>query len=213
MKKKKLVTILALSVFSIAAMADDINYSFSLKDWNHNFKQGSKSDYTNGSVFTATAKKDDYFVTASFLLPTTYSLNGTYLSRRDTDIALGWNANSNFSIIGGYKGVSSFQWNSGTYQGDTIFRIAYAGLSGFTSLNQNSFLYGTLTTSLKADKSNLSSTDSKPKFQNYEFGYGYVPNKYLQLSAGYRVQVFNDGHPGNEKAVLSGVIFGATYTP
>ena len=211
MKKNKLLIALAIAASSGVTLADeDINYSFSLKDWNHTFKQNRTSSQTNSPVLSATAKKGDYFVTTSFLMPATYNFAGDSITRRDSDLAAGWSFNSNFSLLGGYKVVNSYSYTNNAFTGNTDFKITYVGLNGFTSLNENSFLYGTFTRSLNVSKSNAASTDPKVTFTNYEAGYGYVLNKTTQLSLGYRSQTFDD--TTSPKPVLAGLIFGVTLT-
>ena len=69
MKKNKLLIALATAAFGIGAFAadDEINYSFSLKDWNHKFKQTSSTEGVNSPIISGTARKGDYFITGSAL--------------------------------------------------------------------------------------------------------------------------------------------------
>ena len=211
MQKKQLLSAMAVIAFASSAVADDeINYSFSLKDWNHTFKQNKTSSQTNAPVLSATVKKGEYFVTASFLLPATYNFAGDSLNRKDSDLAVGWSLNPNLSLLGGYKVVNSYSYTSNKFDGNVDFKITYIGLNGFTSLNENSFLYGTFTRSLNVNKSNAASTDHKVVFTNYEAGYGYILDKNVQLSVGYRSQSFDD--TSSPKPELAGIIFGVTLT-
>jgi len=210
-KKNKLLIALSIAACSTAVMADDeTSYSFGIKNWNHTFKDKTTSSQTNASVLSATAKKGDYFVTTNFLMPATYSFGADSTWRKDSDIAVGWSVNSNVALLGGYKGVNSYSVNNGAISKSVDFKITYVGINGFTSLNQDSFLYGTFTRSLNVNKSNAASTDPKVTFTNYEAGYGYVLNKTTQLSLGYRSQTFDD--TTSPKPVLSGLIFGVTLT-
>ena len=74
MLKNKLLIALAIAVCSSATFADDkIDYSFSLKNWNNKIKQSNSTNTVNGTVISATAKKGDFFITGSRLLPVTYT--------------------------------------------------------------------------------------------------------------------------------------------
>ena len=209
MKKNKLLIALAIAACATTALADDeINYSFGLKSWNHKFKQDSVTDNTSGTILSATARKGDYFVTGSALMPTTYTFEaGSNLIRRDTDIAVGYSLNSNVSLLAGQKriGVRMYEVDTDSTSNSTI-SISYLGLNGFTSIGEQSFLYGTVTRSFKAkDSSNTEST----KFSSYEAGVGYIINKNTQLTAGYRYQRFSD----SSTTTLPGIIFGVNITP
>jgi len=209
MKKNKLLIALAIATCSCAVMADDdITYSFSLKDWNHKFKQGSTStEAVNSAIVSGTARKGDYFITASTLLPTTYSFgSGSELFRRDTDFALGYSINSNVSFLAGQKNIGVRQYN--TSDGWTNYKInlTYIGVNGFTSIGEKTFLYGTFTNSVKGKTTD---TNSTMKFTNYEGGLGYVMSKDTQLTVGYRNQKFTD----TSSTTLPGIIFGVNIIP
>ena len=74
MKKNKLLIALSIAACSGAAIANDkIDYSFSLKSWNNKISQGTSTNQVNGTVISATAKKGDFFITGSRLLPVTYT--------------------------------------------------------------------------------------------------------------------------------------------
>jgi len=206
MKKNKLLIALSIVACSSAVIADDdITYSFSLKDWNHTFKQRNKTSAVNATILSATAKKGDYFATGSMFLPTTYSDNSitTPLVRRDADIALGWSFTSNFSLLGGYKRITGTQGNT------AYFNIPYFGLNGFTSLDEKSFLYGTYLKNFKIGVSGDVTTNGTPTFSSYEGGYGYLLNKNTQLTVGYRSQELANLNP---TTTLSGFIFGANFS-
>ena len=202
MKKNKLLIALTIAACSGVAIADDkIDYSFSLKSWNNKISQGNNTNNVNGTVISATAKKGDFFITGSRLLPVTYTNSeGTAFGRQDSDIALGWSFNPNLSVLGGKKIIGS---SSGS------FNIPYFGLNGFSSINEKSFLYGTFTRSPKVSASATITRGGTITFTNYEGGYGYLWDKSTQLTAGYRSQTLSNVNPS---ATMAGVIFGANFS-
>ena len=205
MKKNKLLIALAIAASSGVTMADDkINYSFSLKSWNNKISQGNSTNHVNGTVISATAKKGDFFITGSRLLPVTYTNSeGSTLIRNDSDIALGWSFTPNLSLLGGKKIIGS----GGSTTGG--FNIPYFGLNGFSSLDEKSFLYGTFTRSPKVSASANITSSGTITFTNYEAGYGYLWDKSTQLTAGYRSQTLSNVNPS---ATMAGVIFGANFS-
>jgi hypothetical protein len=202
MKKSKLLMTLAIAVCSSATFADDkIDYSFSLKNWNNKISQGNSTNTVNGTVISATAKKGDFFITGSRLLPVTYTNSeGTAFGRQDSDIALGWSFSPNLSVLGGKKIIGS---SSGS------FNIPYFGLNGFSSIDEKSFLYGTFTRSPKVSASTTITRSGTITFTNYEGGYGYLWDKSTQLTAGYRSQTISNVNPS---ATMAGIIFGANFS-
>ena len=120
MKKNKLLIALAIAACSTAVMADDekIDYSVGLKVWNN--KLGWYTNAANSPIVSLTAKKGDYFLVGSFMLPATYTWNegsAEYMTRRDTDLAIGWRMNSNVSLLAGQKklGVNDYYSSSNHY--------------------------------------------------------------------------------------------------
>jgi len=202
MKKNKLLIALAIAACSSAVMADDkIDYSFSLKSWNNKISQGNNTNNVNGTVISATAKKGDFFITGSRLLPVTYTNSeGSSFGRQDSDIALGWSFSPNLSLLGGKKIIGS---SSGS------FNIPYFGLNGFSSIDEKSFLYGTFTRSPKVSASATITKSGTITFTNYEGGYGYLWDKSTQLTAGYRSQTISNVNPS---ATMAGIIFGANFS-
>ena len=205
MKKNKLLIALTIAACSGVAIADDkIDYSFSLKSWNNKISQGTNTNQVNGTVISATAKKGDFFITGSRLLPVTYTNSeGSTLIRNDSDIALGWSFTPNLSLLGGKKIIGS----GGSTTGG--FNIPYFGLNGFSSLDEKSFLYGTFTRSPKVSASANITSSGTITFTNYEAGYGYLWDKSTQLTAGYRSQTLSNLDPS---ATVAGVIFGANFS-
>ena len=211
MKKNKLLISLAIVACSNLAMADEeINYSFSLKDWNHNFKQsGSSTEHVNASVLSLTARKGEYFITASSLMPTTYSFGGgSELFRRDFDAAVGWSLNPNISLLAGQKKIGVRSYNTSDGWERYSLNFSYLGANGFTQIGEQSFMYGTVTRSFKSK--DTSDNGTTMKLTNVEFGYGYVLSKSTQLTAGYRNQKFSDT---GGTTTLAGAIFGVNITP
>ena len=209
MKKNKLLIALAILACSSAVMAnDDITYSFGLKSWYHNLKVQNSSASTASPIVSATARKGDYFVATSFLLPTTYSFDGYFVKRKDTDFAAGYALNSNFSALLGTKKITVDSYDT-SWEISTI-KMTYVGLNAFTSVGENSFVYGQVTRSINLTDSSV--TDgSKSTFTGYEAGYGYLLNKNTQLTVGYRSQKF--ANSGNPDTTLPGIIFGLNITP
>ena len=211
MKNNKLLIALAIAACSCAVMAnEEINYSFSLKSWNHNLKQPTtNSETVNAAVISATAKKGDYFITGSSLLPITYSFgSGSELFRRDIDLALGWSLNSNVSLLAGQKKIGVRSYNTSNGWNNWNINATYLGANGFTSLGEKSFAYGTYTQSIKGKSTD---DNNSMKFTYYEGGLGYVLSKDTQLTVGYRNQKFvgNNGYT----TTLPGIIFGVNVTP
>ena len=211
MKKNIIVSALALSIFSINAMADDdkISYSISAKMWNNQLQNNGdiSSESANTPIYALTARKGDYFATASFLVPTTYTRGTTYTYRRDADLALGWSLNSNVSLLVGQKVINAPRTSSGTRHDETA-HFSYVGANGFTSISESQFLYGTVTRSFKG-KDTSDGTVQTVKLTTYELGYGYVLNKSTQLSAGYRMQKIDV--TGDSGAKIPGLLFGVSF--
>ena len=214
MLKNKFLIALAIVTCSSAVMADDkIDYSFSVKVWNHKYKEsvysnnpsGTKTDNVNANILSVTARKGDYFVTANALTPTTYSFtNGSNLIRRDTDIALGYSLNSNISLLVGQKRLGSqlFYIDDESTTKSSL-NIGYLGVNGFMSIREDMFLYGTLTKSYKTSDTTFTG------FQNTEVGFGYVLNNKTQLTVGSRYQKLTSPYGTN----LPGIIVGVNFTP
>jgi len=215
MKNNKLLIPLAIAAFTSGAFAadDEINYSFSLKDWNHKFKQNSSTtEAVNSPILSGTARKGDYFITGSSLLPTTYSFaDGSQLIRRDNDIALGYSINSNFSLLGGKKNILVRTFSTSNALSQYNINLNYLGANGFTAIGEKSFLYGTYTSSVSGKRTD---TNVSVKFSNYEAGLGYVLSKDTQVTLGYRSQKFAFANSSSAyDTTLSGLIFGVNITP
>jgi hypothetical protein len=195
-KKNKYLIALAIAVCSSLAFADEeINYSFGLKSWNNQFKDGSNTlENTTSTLLSGTARKGDYFVVAAFVLPTTYARdNQALIIRRDADLALGWSVMPNVSLIVGQKRLGARNYRTDKfYWENEIINFSYLGANGFQMISDNTYLYGQVNSSFKG-KSNLTTTGVK--LTTYEAGLGYVINKSTQLTGGYRLQKFSaDGN-------------------
>ncbi len=212
MKNNKLLIPLLIAAFTSGAFAadDEINYSFSLKNWSHKFKQSSSTtEGVNSPVISGTARKGDFFITGSTLLPTTYSFSdGSQLIRRDTDMALGYSINSNLSLLGGQKNINVRNFSTSNALTSYNINLNYLGINGFTSIGEKSFLYGTATKSVSGKRKD---TNVSLKFENYEGGLGYVLSKDTQLTLGYRNQKFTFSGD-NSSTTISGLIFGVNIS-
>ena len=212
MKKNKLLIALTIAACSGAAIANDkIDYSFGLKSWNHKLKDDVTTQNTSATILSATAKKGNYFVATSFFMPTTYGLSSTaYSVRKDTDLAFGYSINPNISALIGTKRLSVDHSSSS----DSTLNVTYIGANGFTSIGEETFLFGQLTHSLNTKESTVGYTypaGYKSTYSSLEAGLGYVLNKNTQITGGYRKQIFNP-NVGSGTA-LSGIIFGISITP
>jgi hypothetical protein len=205
MKNNKLFIAFAIAAFSSTVMADDeISYSFGAKSWNHQFKSDStKLETTTSTLLSITARKGDYFVVGAFVLPTTYARDNTDLIiRRDSDLALGWSASPNISLLVGQKrlGARNYDTDALVWENEVI-NLSYLGANGFKMINESTYFYGQVNSSFKG-KSNLTTT--KVKLTTYEAGLGYVINKNTQLTGGYRMQKFS----ADSKVDMSGLTLG-----
>lgn len=196
-------------------MADgEINYSLNLKSWNSAFKDSTaKSNATNSSIISFTAKKDVFYLTGSTILPTTYNFNnGTFLDRRDTDVAVGWMANSNISLLGGVKRASVNNYDySGSRTSNTLstFNFNYLGVNGFNSINEKQFIFGTATKSINGSRSLSGVKTTGLNYTTLEAGFGHVLSKDAQLTLGYRSQDLK--FPDGSYAKMGGLIFGGNF--
>jgi hypothetical protein len=213
MKRNKLLIALAIAACATTALADDeINYSLNLKSWSHKLKADINSATANGTVLSGTARKGDYFLTGSVLMPTTYYFgNGSYMDRRDTDIAAGWSIRPNIALLGGVKRILGNSYDfSGTSSDLTVskWNFSYVGINGFESIGEKSFVYGTLTRSFNGDRVKGGAKTTGLTLTTYEAGVGYILSKEAQLTAGYRSQKVGGDTTNPE---LSGLLVGANF--
>ncbi len=215
MKKINLLLALSVAACSTASIAQgEVNYSLNLKSWNNSFKdRRDTSNSTNSSVVSLTAKKDAFYLTASTILPTTYTFNnGKYLDRRDTDIAIGWMVNPNVSLLGGIKkaSVDSYDYSgSNTSKTTSDYDINYIGVNGFKSVSERQFIFGTATRSLNASQSSNGTKTTGHTYTTLEAGFGHVLSNETQLTVAYRMQDLK--FPDGGYAKLGGIIFGANF--
>lgn len=211
----KLLAAVAIAYCSTAVMADDgISYSLNIKTWNSTFKDPRKtSSSTNASIISFTGKKDDFYITASTILPATYNFNNsTYLDRRDTDVAVGWMVHPNVSLLGGIKKatVTNYDYSgSNTSVSKANFDINFLGVNGFKSISEKQFIFGTATRSLNASRSSGSEKTTGLNYTTLEAGLGHVISKDAQLTIGYRSQDLK--FPDGGYAKMGGLIFGGNF--
>lgn len=208
LKVKIFLAVFTALFLSSAIAGDEIDYSLNLKTWNSQISGCCNFPAANGSIVSGTAKKGDYFATASFLLPMEYTrYDGAWVSRRDADFALGWSVNSNISFLGGVKKVSSTSYDfsgSNTSADPDIMNISYLGVNGFSTISEKTFVYGTVLRSLKVTQTEPHTTTT---FYSYEAGLGYLLERNVQISAGFRSQHIDN----TDKTTLQGFIFGFGY--
>ena len=223
MKNLTTFAIVATTLICNGAKADeDIKWSAALKVWdaalsqpdNHNGMQMHTSASSSAGNIAITAKKGDYFVTASALLPTSYDYgSGNYLHRNDTDLAFGWHFSESFSVLIGQKRISYIDGTVGAQQ--QAINSTYAGLSGAKLISDRGFIYGTLIYGLHTKNSgDQPSSNYKESMDAEEIGYGYALDKTTQLTVGYKIQHVNSHYnPQNIdfNSSVGGVIFGANF--
>ena len=218
----KNILVLGLVLASAFAIADeDIKWSGSVKVWN-----ASASIKGNGGAVTVnanassagnlslTGKRGDFFGVVSTLLPTAYPVDysstvGGYVRREDYDFALGYSFMPNVAALVGYKNV--------TYKTDNAsagtMTAPYLGLTGSKSMNEKSFLYGTVIYAPNLIDTQ-SSNDDKHTFLQYELGYGYAITGTTQLTFGYRSQEIAHRYRTTQNwysDTIRGVIFGVNH--
>ena len=217
MLKNKLLIALAIAACSTVVTAEnkEINYSVGLKNWNHYLKDSTgKTNYVNTAIISLTAKKDTIYMTGSIFLPSTYkfSTGGTYMDRSDADIALGWMVKDKITLLGGIKKVNTTNHNysgSNTNVTDTIYNFNYVGVNFFNAINENQFLYGTVTRSLNGTLSRGGVKTTGNTITTFEAGIGHTLSKETQLTLAFRNQDAKLSDGGNPK--LFGLIFGANF--
>jgi hypothetical protein len=218
MKKHKLLIALAIAACSTVAMADEekIDYSLSVKSWHNSINVANKdtnitTQAANGPIIGITARKGDYFVTASSMLESSYRYQTVWLARKDIDYAFGYRYNQNVSLILGYKTVTM---KDGSYS-DWLEKHSgiYYGVSGFKLVTDAAFVYGNFSYMPKMKDSGTSSVDviNSSKFMNYEAGLGYALSNSSQLTVGFRTQQvkdYNVTQSRSEKSTMKGIVAG-----
>jgi len=227
MKFARTAIVLAAALGAGSAMAQDIQFSGGLKAWNHSFdinagnRLGSSSDSSNfnttSTLLSVTARKGEYFLTYSMLLPSTYALNTGDIKRQDSDIAVGWNFMPGYSVLVGQKVIKSKvydldlqSWNNSSTSTD---KGAFIALTGAQSLKDKFFAYESIAYAPKLKSS--PETNSSIKFTTLEVGLGYALDNKTQLTIGVRNQKYDLSDPSrgnyNQMVKLNGLIFGASY--
>ena len=207
MKKNKLVIALASLACASAVMAgeDKIDYSVGLKVWNN--KLASWTTPANSPIVSLTAKKGDYFLVGSFMLPATYTWNdgsGEYMTRRDADLAVGWRMNSNISLIAGQKKIGVTDYYS-SKNNDSTLNITYLGANASNMIDENKFLYGQVLAKVKGKNS----SNENVGLTLYEAGVGSMVSQNSQMTVGYRNQKFTSP---STSVNIRGIIFGVNYS-
>jgi len=210
--------ILALAVFAISAMADEdkVDYSLNIKAWSNSIHVEDRNTNVTtmnsvGPIVALTARKGDYFVSGSTMMPASYTYQTTWLKRRDTDVAFGYKYNQNLSLVAGYKNVSMTDGSQANWVEQ--HSGVYLGISGFKLLTEKAFAYGNLAYMPNMSNSGTSSVDvmNKGNFISYEYGAGYALTSSTQLTLGYRVQqvkFYNVTQSRDEKSTMQGLVFG-----
>jgi hypothetical protein len=190
-------------------MADDekIDYSVGLKVWNN--KLGWYTNAANSPIVSLTAKKGDYFLVGSFMLPATYTWNegsAEYMTRRDTDLAIGWRMNSNVSLLAGQKklGVNDYYSSSNHY---STLNITYLGANASNSIGEDKFVYGQVLSKI----SGKNDSNQKVNMTHLEAGFGSMVSKNSQMTLGYRSQKFSNSS-SNSSVNLRGYTFGVNHS-
>jgi len=165
----------------MGALAEDINYSFGIKDWLHIMRmpQG-EAMATNGVVVTGSVKYKEYSLNVSSLLLTSYTLerSNTHAQRLDRDIALGYTLSDRYTAFVGYKSIE--QKTVGDATG------IFYGISTFYPLGDAGHLHGTFAMSNAI--TGIDGINQDGRYRSVEFGYGYPLNPNTVFGIGYRQQ-------------------------
>jgi hypothetical protein len=219
MYSRNLIAAVCLGVCASSAFAadDQIDYSLSIKSWNADVKvdlgaAGSGSTTKgNSPIIGLTARKGDYFASASTLLETSYNFNTATISRKDYDISVGYRATENVSVIGGYKALTMTDHSIANYVEEHTG--IYAGLAGFKLLNSTDFIYGNFWIAPNMTSSGTAAVDKMDNFkaQNYEIGFGRALTPSTQVTIGYRAQEMktnNKTQNRSEVYTMKGILVG-----
>lgn len=205
MYQRNLIVALCFGVCASPAFAaeDKIDYSFSVKAWNTgidaNISGGStKTSKSNSPVIGLTARKGDYFVSASTLLDTGFvfksgTANTATVARKDYDLSLGYRATPNLSVIAGHKSMTMTDHSVTTGHYVETHKGLYYGVAGFKLLTDQDFVYGNFWIAPKMSTSGTPVIDisDNVKVQNYEIGFGRALTPTTQFTVGFRNQQIN----------------------
>jgi hypothetical protein len=216
MKKNKLLIALVIAGSSSAVLAEDeIKYSVAMKTWNNTFNVANPSNNlniqsTNSPIVTLTAIKGDYFVSANYMLESSYRYRTVWLSRKDYDYSVGYRYKNNLSFVVGqsvmvFKDGSQPNWVE-TSTGN------FLGVSGFEMLSDKIFVTGNYK-HIPSFKVSTTGTDYYRDMKGFssEVGLGYVLNSTTQLTASYRYQqskLYNITQSRNETNTMRGLLAG-----
>lgn len=216
MKKNKLLLAFAIAACSTAVMADDeIKYSLAIKSWNNtsNIANNTTNVNTQGNnspIVTLTAIKGDYFVSANYMLESSYRYKTVWLSRKDYDYSVGYRYTNNLSFVGG-QSVLQFKDGSQTNWVETTTAY-FLGAAGFEMLTDKIFVTGNYK-HIPSMKVSTTGTDYYRDMKGFssEVGLGYVLNNTTQLTVGYRYQqykLYNITQSRNETSTMRGLLAG-----
>ena len=207
----KKILALGFVLASMGAIAeDDINYSMSLKVWNHRYFSdvggaSTRSERVNAPVLAASVKYKNYSLTASSLINTTYafpenrlsSTNASYAQRSDTDQAVGYTLWDRVTPILGNKVITSDD-------GPTL-TIPFLGVSGFMPINETSYVNGTVALSNLAKGIEGSTENGSYYMFDLTYSKSVAQNTFVNL--GWRRQNFLKSYTANIEGIVAGVSF------
>lgn len=213
------ISLAALIITPCWADGNEMSYGLGLKAWTNSINvqnqgQGGGDITTSNTVapiVSFTARKGDYFLTFSTLMPSSYTYRTVWLKRSDKDIALGYRLNENLSLLGGYK---SLTFTDGSYS-DYVEKHAgfYLGAAAIKFISDKTFIYGNAAYIPKMSNSGTAQVDKleNTSLSNYEAGFGYALTNSTQITLGFRSQTAKDDNitqRRSEKMTMQGVIMG-----
>ena len=210
--RKLCIGVLALASCAMS-FAEEISYSMNFKVWSNSVKITNPStDVTtaaaNSPIVGFSARKGDYFASASFMLDSSYRHQTVWLNRQDNDFSLGYRLTDNFSVIGGYRTASLTDGSQSNWVDRST--TYYVGTSGFKQVAEKIFIYGNLAYGALTNKNDYE-TFRDGSIITYEAGGGYAFDNTTQLVFGYRNQdmsLYNITKSRLEKNYMGGLIVG-----
>jgi len=210
MRKSLIIFLCILAPALALAAEDDINYSMSLKVWNHRYFSdlggpSTRSERVNAPVISGSIRYKNYSFTASSLINTTYAfpenkLSSTYASyatRSDTDWAVGYTLWDKFTPIVGNKVITSDDVSTLT--------IPFLGLSGFLPINDQSYISGTLAYSNMAK--GVEGSTENANYSMYDLTYSRSVYQNTFVNIGWRTQTFSKSYTQLIGGIVAGVSF------
>lgn len=219
MKKNKLFVALVIAAFTSGAFAaddDKIDYSLAVKSWNNSVNVANKStnittQSANAPIYTFTARKGDYFISANYMMESSYRYKTVWLARKDRDLTFGYRYTNNLSFVGGQ---SNLKFKDGSYSNWVETTTGYfLGVAGFQMVSDKFFVTGNYK-NMPSLKVSTTGTDFYRGMKGFssELGLGYTLNDTTQLTAGYRFQQIKDynitqsrSETNTIKGILAGV--------